>query len=69
MAEQGLVKNETRMRDQFGEVPKHGPLPARRALLLWSVETMEEDQARTAEWLAGADERKERAWKKFISML
>ncbi len=34
MAEQGLMKNETRMRDQFGEVPKHGPLPALRALLL-----------------------------------
>tara|TARA_R110002094_G_scaffold149387_1_gene138028 strand:- start:140 stop:484 length:345 start_codon:yes stop_codon:yes gene_type:complete len=60
MAEQGLVNSETRMRDQWSAVPKSGHYP-RTVICCWSVETMEEDQARTAEWLASAD-KKERSW-------
>lgn len=60
MAGQGLVVSETRLRDQWCEVPK--PAAYKRSVVCyWNAETMEQDKTRASEWLAGAKGRSEAA--------
>lgn len=67
MEQQGLVKSETRMRDQTCEVPKFGHYP-RPAVCYWNAETIIEDQARAKAWRAGSAERSAIAFEKMMSL-
>jgi len=67
MDAQGLAVSETRLRDQWCDVPKPGHYP-RPVVCYWNVETMKRDKALADKWLAAAAERSEAALNKMMKM-
>lgn len=57
---EGLVVREVAVRECWNAIA-HDHTP-RRCVCYWLAETVEADRARAAEWLAGADERSQRAF-------